>query len=267
MRALLEHDVHASPTRHVGLSLVLARGGAVLEWMGDREVAADGDVLVFYSGYPHHLSAADDDASPITVRVPLARALCSSGRGQLGRLFEGAVVREPSDANRRAAEAAGFERWQVELSGEDECLVRAAHLDVEARVRRALAACGATATGDTERMGTSAARSVAAAAAYVAEHVLEPLPVERIARAVDISSKTMLASTRRAFGMPLTQYITRLRLAEARYLLVSTDLPVLAICHRAGFSSTARMYDAFDRLVGTTPGRFRRDAAWRRSRS
>jgi len=62
----------------------------------------------------------------------------------------------------------------------------------------------------------------------------------------------------RHFGMTPTDYLTALRVAHAQRLLLSSELGVLEVALESGFGSPSRFYAAFTRLVGESPGAFRR---------
>jgi len=54
-------------------------------------------------------------------------------------------------------------------------------------------------------------------------------------------------------------YLTLHRLAEARRLLATTDLPVSRVAEASGFGSVSRFYRAFTDACGIPPARFRRE--------
>ncbi len=53
------------------------------------------------------------------------------------------------------------------------------------------------------------------------------------------------------------QYLLRLRMTEARRLLLSTNLPVAQIATRVGFSSSTQFVKMFRSMEGVTPGSLR----------
>ncbi len=63
---------------------------------------------------------------------------------------------------------------------------------------------------------------------------------------------------RSATGYSATDYHLRARLARAAELLRTSDRGVLDIGLTCGFGSASRFYDAFSRLHGVSPGRWRR---------
>lgn len=63
---------------------------------------------------------------------------------------------------------------------------------------------------------------------------------------------------KRAVGHSIHDDIVRVRLAEARRLIRSTDLPLKVVAKRSGFHSVTYMTTLFRRRFGTTPALFRR---------
>ncbi|MGX1668114.1 helix-turn-helix transcriptional regulator [Streptomyces sp. NPDC055400] len=57
----------------------------------------------------------------------------------------------------------------------------------------------------------------------------------------------------------MSPYLTRHRLAEARRLLITTDLPINDIASAVGFGSVSRFYAVFTSLCGAPPAKFRRE--------
>jgi LacI family transcriptional regulator len=57
----------------------------------------------------------------------------------------------------------------------------------------------------------------------------------------------------------------RIRMERVKTLLVETDLPLAAIAKRAGFNYIEYLNEAFKKRVGTTPGKYRKEASSGRS--
>jgi AraC family transcriptional regulator, melibiose operon regulatory protein len=62
---------------------------------------------------------------------------------------------------------------------------------------------------------------------------------------------------RRHYGITLSTYVTRLRVCQAQYLLLSTDQEVSRIAFETGFGSISRFYEAFKAVSGRTPRQYR----------
>ena len=85
-----------------------------------------------------------------------------------------------------------------------------------------------------------------------------PLEIAVIARLVDSSSRQLervfLAETRTT----PSEYYRNARLKYAKWMLTSTDLPVITIAYECGFSDASHFIRHFQQLYGMPPGRMRK---------
>jgi AraC family transcriptional regulator len=84
-----------------------------------------------------------------------------------------------------------------------------------------------------------------------------PPPLCEIAAACHMSVRTLTRAFRRTTGVTIGQYAEEIRVARARVLLTSTDLPLKTISWRLGFSHPAAFSTAFRRIAGMSPIRYR----------
>jgi AraC-like DNA-binding protein len=94
---------------------------------------------------------------------------------------------------------------------------------------------------------------------YIAEHFREPLIVADVAASARLHPNYAMAQFRKIVRTTVGDYLTQCRLAEARRLLVTTDLPTVDVASAAGFGSVSRFYTAFTTACGTPPATFRRE--------
>ncbi|MFJ3957067.1 GlxA family transcriptional regulator [Arthrobacter sp. NPDC090010] len=85
----------------------------------------------------------------------------------------------------------------------------------------------------------------------------QPWTVKSMAAAARQSPRTLQRRFSRAFGMSLTEWLVRERIATAQELLTMTDLPIDQIARRAGFHSADLLRKHFATAVGTSPSRHR----------
>src|SRR5688572_22929977 len=85
-----------------------------------------------------------------------------------------------------------------------------------------------------------AVRKVSEMARFVAENHAGSLRMEDVARQVGLHPNYAMALFRRHYGMTLGGYLTRLRICQAQYLLISTDWEVSRIAFETGFGSISR---------------------------
>jgi len=93
--------------------------------------------------------------------------------------------------------------------------------------------------------------------AFVLDHADEPLAVERIARRVGMSPRSLSRWCREHLGESPAELVRRLRLEEARRLLEETSLPLKDITVRTGLGDASTMWRAFTRRLGVTPAAYR----------
>ncbi|WP_327351606.1 AraC family transcriptional regulator [Streptomyces sp. NBC_01304] len=94
---------------------------------------------------------------------------------------------------------------------------------------------------------------VAAAQAYVEEHLAGPLSVPDVARAVGISHTHLTRVFRAATGHTVVSYIRHRRLQRARHLLLSSTLSITAIAAAVGIADLQAFNKACRRELGASP--------------
>ena len=96
---------------------------------------------------------------------------------------------------------------------------------------------------------------------WLAEHLGDPLTVADMARRAGMSPRTFQRRFREAVGATPGDWLIRQRIALARHLAETTDLPMERIATRCGFGAVETLRYHFRRLVGATPARYRRSFA------
>ena len=91
----------------------------------------------------------------------------------------------------------------------------------------------------------------------IEQRCLARVSLSEIAAAVGRSPAHVTTALRRATGRTVVGWITAFRLAQARHLLLHTDVPVDDVAFRVGYGDTTHFIRAFRKEHGMTP------AAWR----
>ena len=94
---------------------------------------------------------------------------------------------------------------------------------------------------------------------YVGVHYAGEIRAADMAATCALSESHFRSLFVRLTGMPPMDFVARVRISRALFLLRSTDDTVLEIAGRTGFSSIATFNRNFRRYVGQTPGTWRRD--------
>ena len=95
------------------------------------------------------------------------------------------------------------------------------------------------------------------ALAFVLEHLDEPLSVERLARALGMSARTLTRWSERELGESPAALVRRVRLEEAQRLLEQTELPLKDIAQRTLIGDASTLWRVFKRQLGITPAEYR----------
>ncbi len=93
---------------------------------------------------------------------------------------------------------------------------------------------------------------------YIREHLSEPITLNSICRALNISKKRLYNISHRNFGVPIGEYICLLRVNEAKRLLNSTDYQVQQIACMVGIQDYNYFTKFFKIRVGMSPLKYRK---------
>ncbi|MDO4387087.1 MAG: AraC family transcriptional regulator [Clostridia bacterium] len=94
---------------------------------------------------------------------------------------------------------------------------------------------------------------------YIEAHITEPLTIEAIARAVNVSPFYFQKGFALLCGFTVSEYIRNRRLALAGNDLAATDEKVIDVALKYGYDSPDSFTKAFTRFHGVTPTAARRD--------
>ncbi|WP_327070988.1 GlxA family transcriptional regulator [Kitasatospora sp. NBC_01250] len=98
---------------------------------------------------------------------------------------------------------------------------------------------------------------IRAAQEWILQNLERPLHVPTIAERAHMSVRNFARVFRREVGVPPGQYIEQMRIARARKLLETTDLPVGRIAHCCGFPAQETFFRSFGRALEVTPNEYR----------
>jgi AraC-like DNA-binding protein len=138
---------------------------------------------------------------------------------------------------------------------------------VDATLRRALALLHRRSPGET----TDPARSVGAARsaadrreqirpvlAYVNGHRRDSITLDDIADLVHVSPSRVRHVFKDVTGVSFKEYVTQVRVAEAKRLLLSTELSVADVAEAVSYTNLHQFYKVFYRSCAMSPGEYRR---------
>jgi AraC family transcriptional regulator len=92
----------------------------------------------------------------------------------------------------------------------------------------------------------------------VRENLDGSVRLSELARECGLSVSHFTRAFRKSFGVSPYRWLLERRIDYAKALLVTSDLPIANIALQSGFSDQAAFTRAFGRIVGNSPGRWRR---------
>ena len=93
---------------------------------------------------------------------------------------------------------------------------------------------------------------------FIEEHYGERISLKEVARAAGLTPGHLTTTVRRKTGRTVLEWISERRMAEARRLLVATDLSVEEVGRRVGYDDAGYFVKSFRRAHGITPLGWRR---------
>jgi transcriptional regulator GlxA family with amidase domain len=98
---------------------------------------------------------------------------------------------------------------------------------------------------------------IRAAQEWVLDNLERPISIPDIAEQANMSPRNFARVFRREVGMTPGQYVERMRIARARKLLESTDMPIRQVARRCGFATPETFFRTFARALEATPNQYR----------
>ena len=109
--------------------------------------------------------------------------------------------------------------------------------------------------------GGLSAHAIAKLTAYVDRRIDRPLSVADLARAAGLSEKHFARCFVLSTGIPPGRWLIRRRIETAQRMMSLGDLSLCEIALACGFADQSHFTTSFTRIVGCSPGRWRRDYA------
>lgn len=103
---------------------------------------------------------------------------------------------------------------------------------------------------------------VAKALQFIGDHAQQAITVEDVLAEVACSRSTLEKRMKAAIGSTVHHVITQTRVERVKHMLLTTDASTEHIAYHCGFQQQPRLYEAFKRMTGMTPGQFRQQHAY-----
>jgi AraC-like DNA-binding protein len=93
---------------------------------------------------------------------------------------------------------------------------------------------------------------------YVEQHFRESLTLERVSEQVHVSASRVRHLFKDVTSVGFKEYVTSLRLSEAKRLLLSSDTCVQDVAYTVGYTNLNQFYKVFQRYSSMSPADYRR---------
>ena len=93
---------------------------------------------------------------------------------------------------------------------------------------------------------------------YIQANYMKALTTDELSHLFGISRTHMTRCFKAYTGFAPHEYITQLRIYNAKYLLKATDLSIDEISRQTGFSDSVYFIQVFKKIEGITPSKFRK---------
>lgn len=93
---------------------------------------------------------------------------------------------------------------------------------------------------------------------YIRYHVDEELRTDQLAALVYLSQTYLSYIFKKETGMTISRYIRQCRMEKAKELLTQTDMKIVQVCEKVGFSNVSYFCQSFREYAGMSPERYRK---------
>lgn len=267
--AVLEYEVRgdADPMHwHDHFEIALVTEGRGVFMFGRRPLEAEaGDVFFIDNTQPH--VALPDRGGPMRLLLVLFRPelIAPAGCRELDRgylaPFAGADGRSPRV---RGGTPLADELGRL-LCGLQNAYRRddpAERHVIDASLRLVLGLVNrdpeAGASPDAVRAAADRREQIRPVLAYVDRHCRDAITLEDVAALVHVSPSRVRHVFKDVTGVGFKSYVTQIRVAEAKRLLLGTDLSVADVARMVAYTNLNQFYKVFSRSCGMSPGAYRR---------
>ncbi len=268
--AVLEYATHGERDRmhwhdHLEIALVVEGRGRFL--FGRRELpAVPGDVFLIDNSQPH--VAVADPGGSLRLLLVLFRPELIAGPGcrelDLGYLAPFRVDDRTASARICGGSALAAELGPVlrELRSTWDRHDPAERHFLDASLRRALGlVIRDRGTGSLDAAARAAAdrrEQIRPVLAYVDRHCRESITLDDVAEVVHVSPSRVRHVFKAVTGVGFKEHVTNVRVAEAKRLLLGTELSVAEIARAVSYTNLNQFYRVFYRSCAMSPAEYRR---------
>ncbi len=269
--AILEHETSVADDRmhwheYLEIALCLGVGGRFL--FGRRSYPAEpGDIFLIDNAEPHVCLADPPNRMRLLLVLFRPELIAAPGCRSFDTDYLSPFMRGGRPfANRLpagGAAAAELRPILLELKSIRDRQDPADQHLLDANLRRALAVLVRHARADDPASEEAAApgdrhEQVRPVLSYVEEHFRESLTLEQVSEQMHVSASRVRHLFKDVTCVGFKEYVTGLRLSEAKRLLLTCDASVQEVAYTVGYTNLNQFYKVFQRYSSMSPAEYRR---------
>jgi AraC-like DNA-binding protein len=206
---------------------------------------------LMWAGLPHQLIEMSEDTMMIWIILPMDLFLNSGySSAFVGKLLQGEIFQNQLDTDQLQ-----LTRWYNEYlikPDSREILLK----EIECRIRR-LEESNQAIKPAKNFFPKKSLEKISVVCRYISENFDKEIKIEELASQVKLHPNYLMNLFKNETGYSINYYVTRLRVAKAQTLLVTTNEKITNILYQCGFQSPSRFYEAFHEITGLTPRDFK----------
>ncbi len=224
-------------------------------WAGTRYEISKGSVMLLPEGTAHY---AHHEEQPEWIGLALCtHCMRSPWATQLDHLFE--EVRQGYSAVRQAPlDTQTHLRALLERLDDESRKTRPSSLRVDGLMSTLTADLHELFMGERELVTESSPTLVSKALTYIQSHATQAISLVDVAAHVGRHPSHVALTVKNASGRTVVEWITHVRMSQARQLLLTHDETMEWIAERVGFASASHFHRTFKRWHQVSPARWRR---------
>ncbi|WP_256756925.1 AraC family transcriptional regulator [Cohnella sp. WQ 127256] len=110
---------------------------------------------------------------------------------------------------------------------------------------------------DTLKMSSSVTKAISETVIYMERHYADNTTVKELAHKIHMTPYAFIRLFKRQIGLTPYEYILKVRITQARFILEQTDLSITEISEQVGFHNINNFIRKFKMLTNTTPLKYR----------
>jgi len=110
---------------------------------------------------------------------------------------------------------------------------------------------------DKLKMSKTVAKAISESVIYMDRHYADSITVKELAHNIHMTPYAFIRLFKRQIGLTPYEYLLKVRITKARFMLEQTDLSVAEISEQVGFHNVNNFIRKFKALASTTPLKYR----------